>query len=416
MTGSLLTSTETFRQETADVLTRLRASLSKALSLYSSDGTLKSRDLQKRLGVDTRLSWQVARIINADDPLDLTTHIPSPALLQKLLTAARAKGASEQSLANVVDAYGAFEQLIQHYAGDRTSFDAIMARIVGGDVDAQLELAHRRSIFEGHKYVWGIALETFAAARILHPSKDKPGIFDCAHVRYKQNLQRLNTNVPIIVDIKKYIFPAAPPPQMAPIDPEAAAKYGMAIIPAFCSRPDLQLKHRELATGGVLVEWDSDTLGKPSAITLAFGDIDQSDLFEREGNRKGFSGMVATGTPTELSVQDILVPRKLVTGVTCEIQRLGHVGYPLLEMRPGDDKLPLPELPCRERMAFLGAGEAAAHLPEAPRYSDLLQHVCKVAGWDMKDFDVYRVRMEYPLLDTILGVHYTFLGSEKWDK
>ncbi len=404
--------TDTFRQETANILTRLRAALGKVMSGYSMEGQLRSRDLQKRLGIDTRLSWQIARIVNSENPLDLSPHIPSPVLLKKALSAARKNGTTDEAITAVNDAYAAFEHHIHRYAGDRASFDAIMARLIGGETDTQLELNYRRSIFEGHRYLWGIELDHSLFARILHPSLTTPKAVDCALIRLKCGLRRIHNKVPIVVDIKKYVAPAKPPSQEDVIDTEAFERYGMPIIPAFCSPANPDLRSTHLPTGGTLVEYVSGTVGKPSTITVAFGDIDRNThLHELPSGEIGHSAIIGFGTPTRVCVHDLLIHRATFGRASCEISRLGHAGYPLLERKDSDPPLPLPDLPCHDEIAFLGSGEAATHLSDVPQYSDLLRYTCEKAGWNIEDFDVYRVRMEYPVLDTLIVMDYSFSNN-----
>jgi hypothetical protein len=59
-------------------------------------------------------------------------------------------------------------------------------------------------------------------------------------------------------------------------------------------------------------------------------------------------------------------------------------------------------LPFRERITKLAAGAAGAYLREVPQYLDLLNHATSRVGWRLQDFDVYRIRIEYPLLYTAL--------------
>jgi hypothetical protein len=62
----------------------------------------------------------------------------------------------------------------------------------------------------------------------------------------------------------------------------------------------------------------------------------------------------------------------------------------------------LNELPFHERITRVDGGAAAAYLRESPRYLELLRAVTEQVGWTLDEFDVYRVRIEYPLLYTAL--------------
>jgi len=422
-TAHPLPSSSTFRQDTAKAYSRLRTAFSVAFSPFGDGGPLKSRALQRRLGIDVRLAWQVARIVNAENPLDLSTNIPSQAPLQKAIQAARKQGAPQTALDALSDAYSAFEQHIEHYAGDRESFDAMMAPLVGGDIDAQLEQAHRRAIFEGHRHVWGVELELHVIANIVHPSLKKNGLVDTAVVRFRHNLRHLHSQSPIIVEIKKGLLIEVKKeatsdlvggggvlPSRAPLDREAFVKHGVPILPAFCSMPDIPMRRIDLPAGGVAAEYLPHSVGRPSTVTFAFGDVDEEKpLITWPDGQRGIGMMCGFVMPTRLSVFDLLIHRPTFGTADCELSRYGHASYPLLlEQSESHLGLQLPGLPCREQAMFLGSADTAVHLNNVPAYGDLLRHTCRARGWRIDDFDVYRVRSEYPMLDTVMQMKYSF--------
>jgi hypothetical protein len=52
-----------------------------------------------------------------------------------------------------------------------------------------------------------------------------------------------------------------------------------------------------------------------------------------------------------------------------------------------------------------------AYLRESPRYLELLNDATSRTGWQLDDFDVYRVRIEYPLLYTALLLTFELQDS-----
>lgn len=68
-----------------------------------------------------------------------------------------------------------------------------------------------------------------------------------------------------------------------------------------------------------------------------------------------------------------------------------------------DRKLPLAErerylLRLSETPVFLGSGVNVLHTPDVPRYPEMAQHVLDKLGWNADEFEVYRCRIEYPVL------------------
>ena len=94
---------DSFEKDAEDVLTHLRAALSRLVAAAPSV-VKRATDLQRVLDVRTSLAWQVFRVATAKDPFDTVPHIPRAESMTKILEAARSKGfrdaASERS-ANV---------------------------------------------------------------------------------------------------------------------------------------------------------------------------------------------------------------------------------------------------------------------------------------------------------------------------
>ena len=56
---------------------------------------------------------------------------------------------------------------------------------------------------------------------------------------------------------------------------------------------------------------------------------------------------------------------------------------------------------------YLGRGTAVLHSPDFPRQSEMAAYVLDHLGWDGNEFDVYQMRLEYPITPST-----TFLS---WD-
>jgi hypothetical protein len=48
----------------------------------------------------------------------------------------------------------------------------------------------------------------------------------------------------------------------------------------------------------------------------------------------------------------------------------------------------------------LEAGVDGARTREVPHYIDMISFICDKLKWRIEDFDVYRIRIEYPLVHT----------------
>src|SRR5690242_3329392 len=84
-----------FPAEAVAVLHQLRSAITKLFESVPG-GLRKSRDVQKLLGVDARLSWQIFKLAGPGDALSLAPNIPGSTSMRRLLDAAKGHGIAER--------------------------------------------------------------------------------------------------------------------------------------------------------------------------------------------------------------------------------------------------------------------------------------------------------------------------------
>lgn len=367
-------------------------------------GVRKSRDLQKHFGVDAKLSWQVFRLVSSADPLQASPHVPSANTMRKLLDAARKRGAAEVVIGAVADAYAAFEQHVELHAGDRSSFDSMLSSASDSDEAAAIDLDHRRAIFEGHRHIWGVEVQTFVRAVIMYPGQTR-GLLDYANIRSKLGLKRLRADAPVRVDAVKLYKPGADEDRFDRdhFDPEAARHHGAPIIPAFSSSPLPELQMETLADGRIATNLVGDAVGRLGASDLTFGTVFRNaPLSKRSDGRMGFASSSMSSSPTRLAVLDVLVHRPTFGPLDHTLTCYGHVS----DISPPPDRTTHPVLPLREKIISPGSGAAGLRLPDFPRYVDLIRFACDRQGWNLEEMDIYRIRLDYPVLNTALVAEF----------
>lgn len=55
---------------------------------------------------------------------------------------------------------------------------------------------------------------------------------------------------------------------------------------------------------------------------------------------------------------------------------------------------------------YLGKGPSVMHTPDVPRYAEMIQYAFDRLGWDEARFDVYRCRVEYPVMPSSVVVRF----------
>lgn len=412
---SLAASAPAFQQETANVLARLRSALIELLSVPVG-GIHKSLDVQKHYGVDAKLSWQIFRMISCPDPLQLAPFVPAAGPLRRLLAAAKKRGAPEALVSAAAAAHEAFERHIRTHAGDRTTFDAMLDDVTHSDAAQQANLLHRRSIVEGYQHILGVQLDVLVRAFLAHPGSS-PGICDFASLRAKIGLRRLRPQLPLVVDRSKMMSGGETDEFVRDaLDPDAARTYGAPVIPSFCSASLPHLRSQRMPDGRTLAELTGDAVGRLGSVDLTFGHAWRNVPLDRAQSgpfrgRFGFGGSTAFNLPARLAILDTFVHRPTFGRMEHELAMWGQT-MNLSESSP--ELAGAPQLPCRERVVFLGSGAAAARTAEATRYVEMLQFTTRRLGWDLEEFDVYRIRIEYPLTFTAVTCTFTIPGSETW--
>jgi hypothetical protein len=395
----------TFTEEAENTLGRLRSSIA-GLFRHIPGGLRKARDVEKLLGLDVKLSWQLFKLVSQSNTMAIVPHVPSAPSIKRLLKAAGTHGIDESAIAEVGKAYAAFEQLVDVHAGERVSFDAMTRNLIDDDESFQHDLQHRKSIFLGYRHIYGAQLDTNLTTLLIHPSAQ--GNYDYAYLRCKYGNQRLRKDAEFIMDRAK-ISPNTDNPDSLfdnAIHPEVARQYRIPIIPQFCSQPLPTFKTTLTPDGRSTTVVTGDRVGKRSSIDLVFGYLWRSVPLRSYAHVPGigFGATSRMNHPTRMLYLDVFVHRASFPRLTEHFAVYGHTSLTEEPNKIFESRSPLP---FREKPARIGHGLNNVYVPEVPMYGELVQSVCTRLAWNVDDFDVYRVRIEYPLLDSMISYWFS---------
>jgi hypothetical protein len=144
------------------------------------------------------------------------------------------------------------------------------------------------------------------------------------------------------------------------------------------------------------------SIGRLSDMDLAFGTISRGVETPQDADGRPWLGSnVLFTTPTGLLVSDLLVHRPT----------LGHVRPELLVFAntPGSDAPSAVRrfaLPLRERITELGRADRLPTSADEPKLCEMLRHACERVGWDAAEFDAFRVRIQFPVLHSVVRVYF----------
>lgn len=397
-----------FFEEAQPTMLGLAHALNDVIASVPGD-TRRPVDVERTLGLDASLAWQVCRIAHAADPLRAGIHVPGAAAMKRFLRSAGERGAEPRALDDLRAAYGGFEELIARHCGDRASFDTM---VDDGSDSERLTLKYKRAAYRAHKHLWGVHTATAIKCVMLHLTDD--GYVDIADVRVHAGIRRLRANVPYVLKVSfwetishhdgtgtEFVVTTR-----APIDKRTANEHGLGLVPEFCSRPLPDIRARQGSSGVLRAEIVGQSVGNNSVSTCTVGEISRNATawpMPRDEGEDGDDCLVArlwVTTPTEVALNDLLVPIGWSDRSTPDVAVYGRqVGPEELE-----DSLEFDRLWLAEEGYYAGAGPSAVRTPEYPEYPRLVEHVCELLGWDPQSFDVYRSRIAYPILNSVVAM------------
>ena len=365
------------------------------------------RELQRALAIDYVLAWRTYRVATATDPRAAGADVPRAAPMNRLLAAAAGKRVDPAVLARVRRAGAAFEDLVSRHAGEgpkrgprarsgtggRAFFDAL----VGGvheDAARPLSLVHRRDAYKANSFIWGLQCHTTAFLTISHRGAAEQMI-DVDVILGFVGLSALRKNVPMRLLYNLGACDAG--------DRELASKPMMpsgqaSILSAFSSDPLPRIQSTTGALGGAETNICFDEVGRAGAIDLFTAGFTRDRY---ASNPQPWYGAVkGCSVPCELMIVDMLVPQGWTSPDS--VRALTHGTVALYE--GVGQRLAEFEMPVKEEALHLGTDIAALETPEVPRYCDLVRGRVKAHGWSSTVFDIYRVRVLFPIMHSFVNL------------
>jgi hypothetical protein len=375
---------------------RLRAAQAAMTDLLDEAGLGGARPTQigRVLGVDKTLAWKIARFVEGPQAIDAARHMPGSAGVEIVLKAAAARGVAGSRVDAVRDADERLRSFVRRHAGDRRSFEAMLAK---GGRDDRIESEERKAHYKSGSAVWGVRARVQMLTLALRPSERDPASIDVLQLSGMVGFERLRADVPwIIRRLTNRSDSGSSSTGFArePLDPEGARGGGLPLVRRFCSEPMPEIRQFRDADGTVYDEIAPGPVGRHGAVSFVAGEIYRSaiPLAWSEDNTEGRYTLTVR-TPVEAVVFDLLLHRDLA-----------HFGEPsvrvygLLEDRPGVGA-------ARGQGAAMYEPEPAQRLGSPPvlqstrisQHAAVLDEALTMAGWGGSGaFRGYRAELEYP--------------------
>jgi hypothetical protein len=385
-----------------DALVELQTAVREAMAGAKHLGGGRPVDLVAAFGLDLKLAWKLSRIAQSGDPFAAVRHLPGAAGWRIAMDAMRAAGSPAASIAAADEAFDGAIRLGTAWAGDRKAFDMMAAGLAAGS-DLRIDVEHRRQLYLGGSYVWGVRARLALRFDVMGPAAKK-GLLDCATVRGFIDLERLRADAPwqfeapVVFDDRATKVVAH---RSEPIEPpDASTPAGLPLMGSLSTQPIPTLRPAGSPRGTLAFEIPETGVGIEGRFTIFQGSILRAvQPMQRSKRHHGIFQLFRQRTPVERAVFDLLVHESLL-----EDGRLPEaILYSDLHRTPDSPVHQLKDrLPAGLGVESLGAASRRPKLEGFDEYQRMHAQVFEATGWKPAEFRAFRVAAPYPPVPSTL--------------
>ncbi len=395
-----------FQADAERVLRQLRTSLSEVVASVP-EPVSKPSDLQRALRVDINVCCKVFKAISAPGALSVGLHLPGIMALRAFLKSARRAGASEAAVAAAIQATEEFNDLVTAHADDRSTFDSMLSSMVVSEDSAHITFQHRRATARGQAHLFGMQARVQLKCLIVQPSAHDPGLLDLANLTGFVSLRMWRpARTPIVLTPAYTTNDAGTVRKVVrePLESTADQTAGVALLRDFCTGPSLQLREVPAAPGRVLGELHGVGIGNKAAVTCVEGHMNRAAVprYSEPANRIG-GHLAEIRVPCDTLLLDLVVREDVFGPLRPTVSMCADH---LADLHGPGGRAVWQPLGPYETVEHLGRGPAALYTPDYPRYPELGRYAFERLGWEGERFDVYRCRLEYPIVPSTVGMFF----------
>lgn len=384
-----------------DVVRSLRNAFSELLTSVGMDPN-DPQGMSRSMGLNKNLAWKISKIVQTDDPSVTLEQMPGSAGIRIFLNSVERAGARAGELQAARDAVEGYEKLIEIHSGDRATLE-----MMGSDLSPagrqQRDEQHRKMLFMGSSYVWGVQARVMLKVGVVGLGRDG-GTLDFASMSGLIDFRRLRTDVSWTM-ARRY-WNNDDGSKMAMSRPEAVdLRYNgdeqAPLMADFCSKPLPELRRMMDGGGGTNFDLVEGPVGNTGALSCVVGTIQRGIPYVRTPENQVGEHTALCDTPAELMILDLLVHEKLGFAHQPRAQCFSRLRASLGQ--GGDDKK---KLTLHEQIQDLGVSSYPPATPEVRAYGDMIRAVFDRTGWKLPEFRLFRMRIAYPVCPAALMLSY----------
>lgn len=371
-------------QAALDALSDLRADLARMVEALPQNR--RAADVEQSLGLDRPLAWRLFRTATASSPAETFQHLPTFKQIRRIVSEAKDRGVPGRLLDAVGAQLDKFERAMEVVADDRAAFSALLCGH-GADGPGDLELRVRKQAFKCNAHLWGMQCRSLAFAAVFRAGErgGPGGAMDAIAARGWIDVYSSSVRAGTLLLSR---FRAT---HKNGEEPREGTRVGrMEVVPGFGAPERPTLTSEPGADGFQESHIQLKGIGRPSR-TNVFTRM-MVDAANKPDAKVGIAHTPCL--PTEALHFDLLVPAGWADPSTMEamVHMRAHDVQRAAERRRED------QVPCNERPAYIPGVENVPPSQDVPHWSDLMRHLLRERGWWGQRFDLFRLRIAYPLL------------------
>lgn len=394
--------TLTVREELAALQVAVRAMLADLPGLAGS----RPVDIMNAVSIDLKLAWKLARIAQSGDPFATVRHLPGAAGWRIATAAIATAGARAEVVAAASTAFDRAIATGTAWAGDRKAFDIMAAGVAAGS-DLRIDVEHRRELYRGGSYVWGVRAQLAVRADILGPARKKR-MLDCVTMRGFVGVERMRSDAAWQIEAPFVVDDRGTKPVRAGIEPleestrttRGAGAAGPHLLTDFCSGALPEMRAVAEKGSPRRLELADSAVGAEGRFTVFHGSVLRDvQPVQRSQQHHGIFQLWKHRTPAERAVFDLAVHRSVIEDDSAAEAIL----YSDLNLRAGTfHHRSKDRIPAGLAVENLGVKLRRARLDGFDQHVDLLMLGFTRMGWDPADFVLFRTDAPYPPIPSTL--------------
>ncbi len=376
------------------------------IELYASVGAdpVSPQDAARRFRVNKTLTWNISRVVSAQDPIATLPNVPGASALKSLLQAFHRAGASADAVDSVRRAAEALDRMVEIHVGDRATLELVVDGMGRGRGD-HLELS-RKLAFRGNSGLWGVQAKTRLMSVVMSPNAGDPDRLDIAIVRGFIGFRRLRADVrwPIF-QLRGWGQEGEPmtAERWHPLESLGEEPNGMPLLRRFSTVEPTAIEEIRTADG-IDYMLAPGPIGNAGAIDCYIADYARSAAgkYRTDLDTTGEFGATISA-PTERLIFDLLVHESLGFALTPEVRAFGGIFADRSE-----DATPNGSLPFRvpTTVVALPGQPPVVATPCVQRYPEIVSFVHERLGSDAQRFRGCRLDLAYPPLGSTVLLRF----------